>query len=300
MSLAARVCGNDAGLEVAAGQKDAYEKIDKYMGSSKNPLPQPGLIMCILCLFMWTLTVSGEINSMLRFSRAVIALPRGNTVLERTEESARFLSISNRRCYFVVFIQMIRLALSSVLLVCGALWLSYETDMSNLLLNAVALEFVLNVDELIFENLAPLQFKHVFGLCSTTALPLPSLLHQCRQDFRWRGLDVRTVTTFFSCVAFITAIYAGFMMPYDVILRDTRHAICGGELDFLYAMGGAGLPLWGVLVPHGNTTAHVKNQIEVRGQTAYGSTMTLLATQKRAGLKLLSLNAHHSVMRSSS
>ena len=41
------------------------------------------------------------------------------------------------------------------------LWLSYETNIGNLLLNAVALECILCVDELIYEAIAPARVRKV-------------------------------------------------------------------------------------------------------------------------------------------
>ena len=100
--------------------------------------------MCVLCLFMWALTISGEINSLFHFARAVIALPRAATTrLHLADDTAHFECVSGGRCLCVVIVQLCRLVLASLLLVSGALWLSYETDVGNLLLNAVALEFVL-------------------------------------------------------------------------------------------------------------------------------------------------------------
>ena len=95
--------------------------------------------------------------------------------MEISGDSARFCTITLRRCCGVLAMQLLRLILAGTLLVCGALWLAYETDIPNLLLNAVALEFVFNVDELIFESLAPLQFKHLLGLAAECPLPLPPL-----------------------------------------------------------------------------------------------------------------------------
>ena len=37
------------------------------------------------------------------------------------------------------------------------------------------------------------------------------------------------------------------LVPYQDMLYLTKDSICGGETAFIYAYGGAGLPLWSVL-----------------------------------------------------
>ena len=37
------------------------------------------------------------------------------------------------------------------------------------------------------------------------------------------------------------------LVPYQDMLHLTKDSICGGETAFIYAYGGAGLPLWSVL-----------------------------------------------------
>lgn len=213
-TLASRVCAEEAGLEVSGAQKSAISSIKKFIGAGKGNY-RPGMIMCCLCLLMWTLTVSKEINDIFRFARAVVAIPRGPTHLHLSATSAHLGSISLCRCCVILFFQVLRLALAGSLLVCGAFWLSYETDIPNLLLNAVALEFVFSVDELIFESLAPHQFRYVFDLCSATALELPPIR-------RWSGLDARGVLTAAASLSLVVCFWAVVMMPYDGILLQAR------------------------------------------------------------------------------
>ena len=230
-SLASRVCGEDAGLEVAGAQKGAISQIKKFIGADKGNY-RPGILMCCVCLLMWTLTVSREINDILQFSRAVIAIPRGRTQLSLSDDdAAHFASISLGRCCFVVVIQILRLVLAVVLLICGACWLAFETDIPNLLLNAVALEFVFSVDELIFESLAPLQFRQVFDRCCKTALAVAPAA-------RRSGLDIRAVATAVLAFGFLVFVLLWVVLPYDRTLFQARDAICGGEINFLYATGG--------------------------------------------------------------
>ena len=215
------MCADDPGLEVAGAQKAAAAQIKKFLGVESGN-SRPGLLMCMLCLTMWTLTVSCEINGILSLSRAVWHLPRGVTRVEISGDSAHFCAITLRCCCFVLAVQLLRLILAGTLLVCGALWLAYETDIPNLLLNAVALEFVFNVDELIFESLAPLQFKHLLGLVAERPLSVPPLK-------RWSGLDSVSTLSAVLSAAFVMAMFGVYLLPYEAVLFATRDAICGGE-----------------------------------------------------------------------
>ena len=185
-SLAARVCEDDPGLEVASSQRDAHARISQYLGDG-FPV---GIVMCALCLLMWFLTVLKECKALIDLVRAVLALPRAAaTELKDKGDTAALRAISTPRRIFVLAVQACRLGVSLVLVVSGAQWLSYETDLGNLLLNAVALEFVLNVDELIFEALAPHALARLIERCAAEPLPLPA-------PAAWRGLDSRTLASF--------------------------------------------------------------------------------------------------------
>jgi len=135
-SLASRVCSGDPGLEVAGAQADVVERINLYLDGNT------GVGMAVLCTFIWGLTVAVEIKAIIHFSRCVLQLPRHSTDIELTPDTMRFLSISTGRVCFVLLVQAARMVLAFTLLVSGAQWLAYTTDIPDMLLNAVALEFV--------------------------------------------------------------------------------------------------------------------------------------------------------------
>ena len=35
-----------------------------------------------------------------------------------------------------------------------------------------------------------------------------------------------------------------YLLPYSTVLRETQSALCGGEQDFVFAVGATGLPMW--------------------------------------------------------
>jgi len=65
------------------------------------------------------------------------------------------------RAAHAVIIIGLRLACCAFLIYIGGLWLSYTVDVANLMLNAVALEFILNTDELLYDAAVPRACRHV-------------------------------------------------------------------------------------------------------------------------------------------
>ena len=50
--------------------------------------------------------------------------------------------------------------------------------------------------------------------------------------------DARHSMSAMLSTAFVFAIFAGYLMPYEAVLFETRDAICGGECVSLYGRGG--------------------------------------------------------------
>lgn len=103
------------------------------------------------------------------------------------------------------------------------------------MLNAVALEFVLNVDELLCAALVPVKTRRLLRLMNTLKLP-PTTSHY--------GLDL--VVFIFSIWNFglllVSAVF--WMRPEMQLMRDAKQELCGGFLGFSYVFGDAGFVVW--------------------------------------------------------
>ena len=55
------------------------------------------------------------------------------------------------------------------------LFLVYTVEVSELMLNAVALDFILNIDELLFASLVPFKMKSIVLNLNNLAVPLKSV-----------------------------------------------------------------------------------------------------------------------------
>ena len=78
---------------------------------------------------------------------------------------------------------IIRLFISVTLLIVGSLWLTYTVNVENLILNAVALEFVLEVDIMLFA-LAPSQVPNILKTVPSTPKILQYKKNPARNSFR--------------------------------------------------------------------------------------------------------------------
>ena len=137
------------------------------------------------------------------------------------------------------FPAQVRFAVSAVILFYGCRWLCYTVSLSDLLLNAVALEFVISVDDLIFEALAPKAAK------ARVERLRPLRRTAARASRGVGGVDGETLVT----NAFVATLVAYFVAlelgPQTRILKHARDAICGGDQDFVFTTDGAGVPAWG-------------------------------------------------------
>jgi len=130
-------------------------------------------VFSICIVFVWSGRMLGELRAIERFFRNVVkigALPPGKKVSDMVEEIVdpktqkieelhlRYLNcISRMFIYISVIIPKVIIAV--VLLYIGCAWLAATTKKTNLILNALALEFVISIDENMYEHFAPERMK---------------------------------------------------------------------------------------------------------------------------------------------
>eukprot|EP00937_MAST-01D_sp_MAST-1D-sp2_P005633 g5633.t1 len=230
-SLARRVCENDAGLEVSGEQAHVARSLFQYLGEGDGrDMTATGTLMASLALVIWSLSVVREVQSVWRMAGAVCAIPRGahggtRSSLQRQadggagagEGALTFDSIGLPRLCTVLFAYAARVGLAVFLLIYGSLFLVYTIPLQDLLLNAVALEFVIMVDEVIFETLAPAR------VCRLVRDAAPLRVRTWRgggggsggAGGRRRGLDVGTFSTLALAIAGATMPARNFPLGHN-------------------------------------------------------------------------------------
>jgi hypothetical protein len=156
LSLAYSVCNSSLEIGQSARQTDINNELSDYLDSHWATLGVPvGPMLCMLALVMWIFSVSKEVRQFVSFVRTILVIPTARTTTFEVfgvEGSAlRLVSLSRLRLACVLGIQGVRLTIAVMLLFAGIVYLVNIVSVGDLILNAVALEFVLGIDELIFD-----------------------------------------------------------------------------------------------------------------------------------------------------
>jgi len=150
------VCESSFALGSEYRQQETYFKFYDY--TSDGELNSPGFILCCAVCAVWSLTVLKPVGELLDQMKATwhlcssqctimeIAVVPGGFALER---------IPIARHIFFVLMGCIQLLIAVGLLIAGLRWLGSTNDIVELLLNGVALSYIMEIDELTYSVLVP-------------------------------------------------------------------------------------------------------------------------------------------------
>jgi len=152
--------------------------------------------------------------------------------LVTTEDGYYLASISPVRRLHVLSVTALRVAVCIALGIYGTQFLVNTISLSDLILNCVALEVVLNVDEILFSAFAPAGVIQLVGrLAPITKLKLGS----------WRGLDFMTAFWAILLPVLMLTAYNLSVQPIIDTICEARTQMCGGFQHFVYARDSFGL-----------------------------------------------------------
>ena len=149
--------------------------------------------------------------------------------------SYRIMQISRFRRRMREFISVVRCCIAAFLMYQGTLFLVYTIKVENLLLNAVALEFVISLDELIYDALAPSHAKSFIN--RTTGFKLPTK--------HWHGISGRSIIALSLLVGQLSWAISSHLAPQLTVLQNVKDAICAGDRYFVFSVDGIGVVTWG-------------------------------------------------------
>ena len=245
-SMAQRVCDGDAGLESSTSQQERYESLSAYLGAVGEPRTNFGPWMATACLVAFVLTMVKEWRATLQLGVAVVGLeagPRTELVVGADggddDGTLSLLRISHARRGLALAALAAGSFIAAVLLWYGCRWLVNTIDLAELLLNAVALEFVISVDELVFDALAPARVK------SRLESIRPLQVKTAGRKNVVGHVDLWSLGTLVLVVGFVLTICLTLLATQTDVLVRSRDAICGGDQDFVHTTDGAGIPAWG-------------------------------------------------------
>jgi hypothetical protein len=115
-------------------------------------------MVAILCL--WWTTMLNEMRKNERMIRNIASIrhtTNANEIVQVGEDGVQRVKFMTRTVRWMLYIILIlpKIVIGLVLLVIGTIWLAATDSFADLILNAIALEFVIAIDELLFEAMLP-------------------------------------------------------------------------------------------------------------------------------------------------
>ena len=134
--------------------------------------------------------------------------PKGTT-LKYEDGKLRMKYIGRVRFFFTMVANFVRGAIACVLCFYGTRFVGYTLELEDLLMNAVALEFVISVDEALFQALMPRAIKQFYDRLQPFRLP---------PFTSYRGVDLRGGVAVLAVTGVFMAALGGILIP-QVSLR---------------------------------------------------------------------------------
>merc|ERR1712129_35475 len=173
-------------------------------------------------LFVWTTAMLAEFRMSYYMARAISRTPRVRSaelmlVITDVKTSVVALTMSARLMLYL-FVCTPKFLISSYLLFLGCQWLSAAHTCEDLVLNSVALEFVLTIDKMLYQAFLPLAYRRAvsdinFFVCSGRS----KTLHGDHDMKVWRSY-MWSVAYLFGAVAWLVVYGTHFqnVIPHNI------------------------------------------------------------------------------------
>ncbi|CAE7358401.1 unnamed protein product [Symbiodinium natans] len=222
-SLVTRVCNGDGSVILSTVQATLVEHVNSFLGMDKAqfdlPAFQPGVLLCMLCIVLWTLCVNKEFRQIWVQLEAAFGIPKAQCT---SFGDNAFTTISWGRFGLLLLTYACRTAIASVLLVAGILWLSRTTSISELMLNAVALNAILDVDEFLFVGMTPIKIQQAI-----------QNLEPMKAKYSRRRSECESMVHFSSLLALVLVTYLLLLGPLTDDMLSLKQELCGGDQAFV-------------------------------------------------------------------
>ena len=233
-SLARQVCGLDEQLPWASTQFTAVDNLQNYASI--------GTLLSLLAIGCWLATTLREVFNITGY----VAALRGYEIGPRTElsdnsaeDEVKIVSLSAcRRNMLFLFVAFPRFLVALVLMDTGTRYLANTIALEDLILNAVALAFILDLDELIESAFAPRRAR--FVLDEIKAMPIPRIAVPGYGRLS-AGLQERckNAAKIFLLITGMLLAYYLLLVPLHDRITLAINILCGGERDFIFTVNPA-------------------------------------------------------------
>jgi len=199
---------NQKGLQVKTDMSECNEQtadFQQYLDDAIGPL------LAVLVVMIWTLSVLSEFRRIADFIVSVWNVPwtvKGEHTEWRVNDSTGRLTlvkISRGRVCLMVINALAQLVVASILLGLGSVWLSSTVVLADLLLNGVALKFIMDIDELMFHVLCSGKVKVITRHLAPLKLPTKMVMPG--------RVPVRSLSSLLFWVVFSAAIGVFVLVP---------------------------------------------------------------------------------------
>jgi hypothetical protein len=230
-SLVSRVCASAQSSIFATNQLQLADDLVAFREDSVTLTYK--YMLAIIALVLWSLNCLEDLFSSFDMFRALISLPRGYwTILETTGDTKTFTSISRTRLISMIMWMVIpKFALAICLCYLGLVYLSYELNSVELILNVVAFAFVYQVDEIVYELFTPRRVKLIMARVQPLKIAV-----RFRSPQSWhRNIPLRGIVVLICMVGALAFAIPLLLQPTVEDAREAYRLMCGGNLNFVYA-----------------------------------------------------------------
>jgi hypothetical protein len=245
-SLATQVCNSDEKVHYAAGQMGLLDDVKTFLEGS-------GFQLMILAEILFMCVIVRELDGVAQFAKAVMSLRRSErtkvVLADVSEEEARaenlyqipvvarVVEICPLRVYFAwAFIIVPRLIICLFLGVTGLRFIGKTNSLDDLVLNCVAVAFVMDLDEIAYEGFTPRRLKTLVSQVEPIPCSAPEYqVSRRHMPVLWQATKVVLV------VASVFAAYHLELKSFFWRLEQVDHILCSqsSNLDFVYARNSA-------------------------------------------------------------
>lgn len=225
-SLTSRVCNNDGSLIISTEQAALIQRINSFLNLEVHELEATdfrlGILLAMLCILLWCLYLCNEFRTIFLSLEAVAQIPRRP---KTTFQNGRFETISFARFWAYCLLRILRACIAGTLLYAGILWLGSTTSITDLILNAVALGAILEVDAMVFSALMPKKLQ---------------LKVQDLEAIKVQYSRCRSQTESLCILVILAALLAWpwfvLVQPLGQTMEAVKQAHCGGHQDFVIGL----------------------------------------------------------------
>ncbi|CAJ1384007.1 unnamed protein product [Effrenium voratum] len=222
-SLVSRVCAGDGALILSTTQATLVEQINSFLGLQEDqfeaPFFQPGTLLCMLCMLFWSLCVYKEYRNIWLGLEVVLRIPRSDQSIFR-DNTLR--SICKGRFKILLFTYLARAAIATLLLGAGIRWLAETTSITDLMLNCVALNAILDIDEFLFAGFTPISIQ----VAVQNLKPVKMKYGRQRSQLESFGLLILLIGT-------LLIPYLFLLQPLAESMIAVKIELCGGNQTFV-------------------------------------------------------------------